>query len=64
MSLGLDQNGAGAVSPRKASRLGAAGGAALFGAGVLTLAAGVVLWASEGARVFVETGFSAMLACL
>jgi hypothetical protein len=44
-----------------AARLGLASG---LGAGaVLALLAGVSLWASEGARVFAEAAFAAVLAC-
>ncbi|MFC3694871.1 hypothetical protein [Chenggangzhangella methanolivorans] len=67
--MGLAGHGADRIEPSAAARppaarLWAAGGWAAFAGGAFALVAGVVLWASEGARVFVEAGFSAMLACL
>lgn len=53
-----------AATQRAAGGLGLPARIAAIGAGALVVPAAAALWASEGARVFVETAFSAMLACL
>lgn len=60
----LETVGEGAADGRSAAGLRLAARVAAIGAAALGVAAAVALWASEGARVFVETAFSAMLACL
>lgn len=59
-----DDSGLDARADAKAAGLRSAGRWAMIGGGALAVAAALALWASEGARVFADAAFAAVLACL
>lgn len=63
MSGGAVEDSGPAEAGRRDAGFGTAAIAAFAGAAALAVAAAVALWASEGARVFAEAAFAAMLAC-
>ena len=64
MSRTVDGLGPDQIEARTSRRYSAAARWAAIGGGVLALGAGAALWVSEGARVFADAAFAAMLACL